>query len=347
MIKRDKITIIGVPASPYTRKMLAVLRFKNIDYSVIWGNPNQILDSMGLKVPKPTLLPVMILNKNENDQAVCDSTPIIRELDSIYKQRNIIPENKALAFLNSILEDFGDEWVTKYMFHYRWHFKDDIENAGNILPLLHSVNIDKKSHKDFKKYISELQISRLWVVGSNKKTAPIIERSYKRFLSLLDNHFESLPFLLGDRPSSSDFAFYGQMTQLLGFDPTSRSLALDLSPRSLAWVDIMEDLSGLDIKSKNFVAIEKLPKTLFSIFEEISRGYVPAMIANSKAYNNGEEIWKTNIDDEIWEQKTFPYQVKCLDWIRDEFNNLEEDDKTKVLDFLTETGCEKLLRDKE
>ncbi len=208
MKNRDKITIIGVPASPYTRKMLAVLRFKNIDYSVIWGNPNQILDSMGLKVPKPTLLPVMILNKNENDQAVCDSTPIIRELDAIYKQRNIIPENKALAFLNSILEDFGDEWVTKYMFHYRWHFKDDIENAGNILPLLHSVNIDKKSHKDFKKYISELQISRLWVVGSNKKTAPIIERSYKRFLSLLDNHFESLPFLLGDRPSSSDFAFY-------------------------------------------------------------------------------------------------------------------------------------------
>ncbi len=307
MKNRDKITIIGVPASPYTRKMLAVLRFKNMDYSVIWGNPNQILDSMGLKVPKPTLLPVMILNKNENDQAVCDSTPIIRELDAIYKQRNIIPENKALAFLNSILEDF----------------------------------------EDFKKYISELQISRLWVVGSNKKTAPIIERSYKRFLSLLDNHFESLPFLLGDRPSSSDFAFYGQMTQLLGFDPTSRSLALDLSPRSLAWVDIMEDLSGLDIKSKNFVEIEQLPKTLFSIFEEISRGYVPTMIANSKAYNNGEEIWKTNIDDEIWEQKTFPYQVKCLDWIRDEFTNLEEDDKTKVLNFLTETGCEKLLRDKE
>ena len=315
MKNRNKITIIGVPASPYTRKMLAVLRFKNIDYSVIWGNPNQILDSMGLKVPKPTLLPVMILNKNENDQAVCDSTPIIRELDTIYKQRNIIPENKALAFLNSILEDFGDEWVTKYMFHYRWHFKDDIENAGNILHLLHSVNIDKKSHKDFKKYISGLQISRLWVVGSNKKTAPIIERSYKRFLSLLDNHFESLPFLLGDRPSSSDFAFYGQMTQLLGFDPTSRSLALDLSPRSLAWVDIMEDLSGLDIKSKNFVEIEQLPKTLFSIFEEISRGYVPAMIANSKAYNNGQEIWKTNIDDEIWEQKTFPYQVKCLSLI--------------------------------
>ena len=106
----------------------------------------------------------MILNKNENDQAVCDSTPIIRELDAIYKQEILFPKNKALAFLNSILEDFGDEWVTKYMFHYRWHFKDDIENAGNILPLLHSVNLIK-NHKDFKKYISEFtdkQIMGCW-----------------------------------------------------------------------------------------------------------------------------------------------------------------------------------------
>ena len=49
----------------------------------------------------------------------------------------------------------------------------------------------------------------------------------------------------------------------------------------------------------------------------------------------------------MWEQKTFPYQAKCLEWIRDEFNKLEQDDKTKVFNFLTETGCEKLLIDKE
>ena len=118
MKNRNKITIIGVPASPYTRKMLAVLRFKNIDYSVIWGNPNQILDSMGLKVPKPTLLPVMILNKNENDQAVCDSTPIIRELDEIYKQRN----NAELELLDK----------NDYFLLY------EIKNLEKVLPSLES-----------------------------------------------------------------------------------------------------------------------------------------------------------------------------------------------------------------
>ena len=192
--------------------------------------------------------------------------------------------------------------------------------------------------------ISELQKSRLWVVGSNEKTASIIERSYKRFLLLLNNHFENLPFLLGDRPTSSDFAFYGQMTQLIGFDPTSRSLALELSPRSVAWVDVMEDLSGLNIKSKKIISLENIPNTLKSIFKEISRGYIPTMIANSKAYKSGEKTWNTKIDDEVWEQKTFPYQAKCLKWIRDEFNDLEQDDKIKVNDFLIDTGCEEIIK---
>ena len=215
------------------------------------------------------------------------------------------------------------------------------------MPLLHSVNLEEKAHKDFKKYITDLQISRLWVVGSNEKTADIIERSYKRFLALLENHFETTPFLLGNKPLSSDFAFYGQMTQLIGFDPTSREIALKLSPRTVAWVDIMEDLSGFDEDSSHLLSIENLPETTFSIFEELSHGYVPAMIANSIAFKEGQETWSTKIDDQMWEQKTFPYQAKCLEWIRDEFNELEQDDKTKVFNFLKETGCEKLLIGKE
>ena len=343
MKNRDKITIIGVPASPYTRKMLAVLRFKNIDYSVIWGNPNQILDSMGLKVPKPTLLPVMILNKNENDQAVCDSTPIIRELDAIYKQRNIIPENKALAFLNSILEDFGDEWVTKYMFHYRWHFEDDIEKAGTVLPLMHDVSLEDESHLEFKKYFSELQTSRLWVVGSNNKTAPIIEESYKRFLHQLETCLSINPFLFGKRPSSSDYAIYGQLTQLIGFDPTSSAIAHKISPRAISWIDQMEDLSGLDVNEEDWITFDQAETNLSNIFEEIGKVYIPALLANLKAINQKEKTWTALIDGAEWNQKSFPYQAKCLQWINNEFEVLSNDDQKDILNFLRNTGCSDLI----
>ncbi len=334
-------TVIGVPASPYTRKMLALLRYRRIPYKIIWGNAREILEQMGLDLPKPLLLPVFIF-QNE-DVAICDSTPIIRRLEVQSKDRSVIPEDKALAFINYILEDFGDEWVTKFMFHYRWHFKEDINNAGNILPLLHSVSLDNESHKHFKDYFSDHQVSRLWVVGSNQKTAAIIEKSYQRLLSLLEKHFQNIPYLLGKRPSSADFAIYGQMTQLIGFDPTSRTLALEKSPRSVAWVDLLEDLSGLSSAENDWIPLENAHESLHNIFKEIGRGYVPAMIENAKAFSSSKDKWQTDIDGAEWEQKTFPYQAKCLGWIKEEFNSLETKDQKRVEDFLANTGCEDLI----
>ena len=341
MENNDKTIVIGVPASPYTRKMLALLRYRRIPYKIIWGNAGEILEDMGLEVPKPLLLPVFIFHNEE--KATCDSTPIIRKLETQFEDRSAIPKDKALAFINYILEDFGDEWVTKFMFHYRWHFEEDVNNAGNILPLLHSVNLDNESHKHFKDHFSKHQINRLWVVGSNQKTAPIIEKSYQRLLGLLEKHFQNTPYLFGNRPSSADFAIYGQMTQLIGFDPTSRALALEKSPRSVAWVDIMEDLSGLKDKEDGWVVLEEAHESLHDIFKEIARGYVPAMIANAKALSSNEDKWQTDIDGAEWEQKAFPYQAKCLQWIKDEFSSLEVKDKNRVENFLANTGCKDLV----
>ena len=47
-------------------------------------------------------------------KTVTDSTPIIRRLEDEFEGRSVIPEDPALC--NYLLEDFGDEWVTKYMF---------------------------------------------------------------------------------------------------------------------------------------------------------------------------------------------------------------------------------------
>ena len=113
------------------------------------------------------------------------------------------------------------------------------------------------------------------------------------------------------------------MTHLFVFAPTSSVISLDLSPSAVACVDIMEDLSGFNDDSSHLLSIENLPETTFSIFEELSHGYVPVMIANSIAFKEGQETWSTKIDNQICEQKTFPYQAKCLEWIRDEFNKLE------------------------
>ena len=339
----NPIPIVGNPASPYTRKMLALMRYRRIPYAVEWGDPRALIKKMGLEEPKPILLPVLVFNIDGKNKAITDSTPIIRHLENEFSVRRVIPSDPKLNFLNYVLEDFGDEWVTKYMFHYRWHFEDDIEKAGTVLPLMHDVSLENKSHLEFKKYFSELQTSRLWVVGSNNKTAPIIEESYKRFLNQLETCLSINPFLFGKRPSSSDYAIYGQLTQLIGFDPTSSAIAHNISPRAISWIDQMEDLSGLNVHEEDWITFEQAERNLSNIFEEIGKVYMPALLANSNAINQNEKTWTANIDGAEWNQKSFPYQAKCLQWINNEFEVLSNDDQKDILNFLRNTGCSDLI----
>ena len=242
----DPIKVFGNVGSPYTQKMLSLLRYRNIPYSVSWGDVVQNLSFLNIEPPKPVLLPTMVFKDDEGlDICRTDTTPIIRYLEELYKEKSVIPSSPILCFLNYLLEDFADEWTTKYMFHYRWYFNEDADNAKKMLVLQHKIDIDDDSMNQFGDIIAERQINRLWVVGSNNETAKLIDQSYKRYLSLMEKHLKFLPFMFGQRPSSSDFGLYGQLTQLVGFDPTPRNIAYKQSPRTVSWVTIMSDLSGL------------------------------------------------------------------------------------------------------
>jgi len=348
MSENTPITFIGSPPSPYTRKMIALMRYRLIPYKVIWGNPEEILTNgclshLNIEPAKPNLQPTFLLRDHTGElKAYTDSTPLIRRFEAEFETRKCIPQDKFLSFLNYLLEDFADEWVTKYMFHYRWHFDEDIDNAGTLLPLNQIVNLDQDSLASFKKYISERQVSRLEVVGSNEATAEIIEKSFKRFLNLLEKHFSKLPFLFGKRPASADFALFGQLSQLVGFDPTSRKIVHEISPRTVAWVSQMEDLSGLEVSEEDWELAES-SETLDNLFKEIGRVYVPALLANKKAALNNEKTWQATIDDSLWTQQTFPYQVKCLNWINEEFEKLSSSEKEKTGSFLEKNNLEKFL----
>ena len=341
----ERIKIFGATPSPYTQKMLSVFRYRHIPYTVHNGDIANKIAKLGVEVPKPVLLPTLLLKDAAGALvATTDSTPIIKRLENEFKERGIIPDDPALAFINYLLEDFGDEWVTKYMFHYRWYFEEDADIAGTILPLVDlAINTPNELHSQYKEFIAKRQIDRLWVVGSNDETAELIDLSYKRFLKLMEDHLLVSPFLLGNKPSSSDFSFYGQLTQLVRFDPTPRKLAYEYSSRTVAWVDILEDLSGHDVENTSWTSLEESPDTLKNILNEVGKMYVPALLANADALNKGAEIWETEIDGAMWKQKTFNYQGKCLAWIKEEFDALNKDDKLRVKEYLQGTGCEILL----
>ncbi|MEM1232096.1 MAG: glutathione S-transferase C-terminal domain-containing protein, partial [Pseudomonadota bacterium] len=232
----------GVPGSPYTRKMLAYLRYRRIPYELLLGDQSETL---GLPRPRVDLLPTFYLpDADGNLQAQVDSTPLIRRFEKEHNGRETLPADEVLGFLCDLIEDYADEWLTKAMFHYRWYFDADIDQAGSILPLWRDVGVAPEQHAKLKAFVAERQISRLYVVGSNEITAPVIEASYRRFLEVMDTLLQRQPFVLGARPSAADFAIYAQLTQLAKFDPTPAALCLAQAPRVHAWTDLVDDLSG-------------------------------------------------------------------------------------------------------
>jgi hypothetical protein len=81
--------------------MLALLRYRRIPSSIIWGNPATVLDTMGIAQPKIAFLPTLLFeDENGERQAVCDSTPIIRRLEQERTERSVIPCDPALAFID-------------------------------------------------------------------------------------------------------------------------------------------------------------------------------------------------------------------------------------------------------
>lgn len=335
------LKLAGAPGSPYTRKMLAVLRYRRLPYTVIWKNPREIED---LPKPRPVLLPTFYLpDADGNIEAVVDSTPLITRFDEAEPARRVRPENAVLRFLDDLIEDYGDEWLTKAMFHYRWHHAADIARAGSILPRWRIDPVPEKQAGEMGKMFADRQISRLYVVGSNDTTAPIIEASYARFLALFRDHLEASPFVLGRRPGASDFALFGQLTSLTHFDPTPMALTLEQAPRVFAWVELVEDLSGLEPTQDDWMDPAAVPPTLSALLGEIGRVYAPFLLANAAAIEAGAEQVETEIDGARWVQPPFPYQAKCLAALRAKHASLDEADRKAVDAILAGTGCETLF----
>jgi glutathione S-transferase len=337
------ITVIGSTGSPYTRKMLSLLRYRRIPYRIIWGEPATELTRLGVAPPRIAFHPTLVMADADGEPtARCDSTPIIHELETIHSERGVVPADPALAFLDYLLEDFADEWCTKYMFHYRWHGAEDAHNAGTLLPVIAEPQLDADIWAERTSTFSARQIGRLGVVGSSPETAATIHASYRRLLELLDAHFAVQPFLLGQRPAAADFALFGQFSQLVGFDPTPRRLAHELAPRTVAWVGLMEDLSGMEPREQDWHGGAEIPASLQAILAELGRGYVPAMLANAAALAAKEKQWSTTIDGAQWTQQSFPYQGKCLHWLRERYAALNDEARQRVDTWLTGTGCDAL-----
>ena len=81
-----------------------------------------------------------------------------------------------------------------------------------------------------------------------------------------------------------------------------------------------------------------LPPTLMALLAEMGRVYPPLLLANADAIAAGAQSLETTIDGQTWGQQAFPYQAKCLKWLREERAALSDADRAQADSILAGTG---------
>ena len=336
------LRIAGALGSPYSLKMRAVLRYRRIPFQwVLRGSKWDDLPAA------PVALIPAISFPDQNGaypDAMIDSSPQIMRLEELVPDRSIVPVDPAVAFLDYLLEDYGDEWVTKQMYHYRWWYEDAVAKAGMQLPLDIDQQMPAEQLERSRLFITDRQQSRMALVGSTEGNRPVIEHSYERLLDLFDAHLATTPFLLGERPGRGDFGIFGQFSQLVGWDPESARVAVDRAPRVVHWVNSTDDLSWLPVDGDaGWTDAGSIQATISDLLCEVGRTYAPFLLANAAALESGADEVICTIDGHEFRQGPFAYQAKCLRWLRAAHDELDPGSRAAVGRMLADTGCEQLF----
>lgn len=336
------LTIIGNEGSPYSRKMRAVLRYRRIPHVWVVSNGPEYIAPPPVPV---AVIPVLVWHDEAGAmrEAAVDSTPLIARLEREYTGRSLLPPDPVLAFLSALVEDYGDEWCTKFMFHYRWTDPAGIDWARRQLMRQIDPAVPAAQLEQFAQWFGDRQIGRRAVVGSSDEAAPILEDGYRRLLGVLEALLAQRRFLFGDRPAAGDFGLYGQLTQLCGFDPGSARLAEREAPRVVAWTARCEELSGWRVDDSQWLDRDAALTALKPLLAEIGGSYVPFLLANAAAREAGNESVECTVQGGRWKQKVFAYQVKCLNALRAQALALAPDDRAWLTRALAGSGCEALL----
>jgi glutathione S-transferase len=323
----DVDRIYGSEFSPYSVKVRSYYRYKGIPHRWIVRNIETMSDYQ--KYAKIPIIPLVV---TANDEAIQDSTPILERLEAENPEPSIHPSHPVAAFVSALLEEFGDEWGNKWMFHLRWAREVDQIAAANRIAGSMMAGAGEEQIAGMAGQLRERMLGRVWFVGSNEQTGPLIEQSFRDGLGQLEAHLATRPYLFGARPAFADFGLWGQVYNTWT-DPTGSALIEGNAPNVLDWVHRMTWPRA----EGDFEAWSTLEPTLMPFLEDqLGKLFMPWTLANTRAISDGSEEFSVELASGPWTQKPQKYHAKSLAALREKYSAA---DKTELDAVLERAGC--------
>ena len=318
--------IFGNEMSPYSVKVRAWFRYKAIPH--LWLQRSQHREEFEARARLP-LIPLVV---TPDDRAIQDSTPVIEALEAEYPEPSIHPDDPALRFLSALIEEYGDEWGNKLMFHHRWYSEVDRRATALVLARSFLPDGEAAAVEALAKQVRERMVGRVHFTGSSEANAPLISRYLDDLLAILETHLESRKYLFGARPAFADFGLAPQLYEA-SLDPTAAGIIRARAPNVLAWsYRVLEPHN-----EGGFESWDSLKETLTPLLANAGAYFLPWSRANSDALEAGEESFSVKLPGGAYVQGPQKYHARSLIALRQKYRAAEGAPGLEAI--LAETGC--------
>ena len=278
--------LFGAETSAYSTKMRAFLKYKGVPFD--WTPRTQESEDELKRVARFPTLPILV---TASGFAVHDTTPMMEALEADSPEPSATPADPALGFLACVLEEYADAWLAKTVFHYRWTRKKDQRLAAARAIDDYYVTTPPENRKAAEDLALETMTGQLKTMQLDGELGDVLEKSFKRFVKLLEEHLRKHLFIFGERPSVADFAIAGQLIQMMK-DPTPAKIIEKDGEFVAKWCEFMSAPTA----SGPFAALEDLKETLAPIFQDdLALFFLPWAAENLESSLAGAETFTVTL----------------------------------------------------
>jgi glutathione S-transferase len=208
--------------SYFSAKVRPALRHKRLWYEELRADLADVKRRTGLG-----FIPIVVTPEGETWQ---DSSEILDALERRHPDPPLLPETALQRIAAFLVELYADEFGPAPAMQWRWGTPAREASArARFVAMTGSAAAGNAA--------ADAMVRRRDQVGATPEAAPALEAHTRELLAALSAHFESHPYLLGERMSLADCALMGFVHGHLFTDLESRRLLLETAVPVVGWIE--------------------------------------------------------------------------------------------------------------
>ncbi len=334
----------GDVTSPYTTKLWGVLHYRRIPYRQLRVTAEVYFDVIAKLVGMP-ILPVML---SPEGRVLQDSTPIVAWLEEAHREPehpSVVPADGALAFVDALLEDVADEYLSRLSMNTRWRDEAAIATLSRRIgrQLTWGVDADLDAVASM---IASRQTGFDLHLGLTPATRASADAQVREVLEILQAHLPRHGYLLGGRPSRADFAFYGQIRAHWWGDPASAPVVEQHGPEVIRWMQDLDELGDprgqrdeqVRARMGDHASLDDLWPTLAPLLAFAARTWLPMGRESGRPSVERQKRYRATVDGEEIEVSTHHYRAWAFEQVQRDWVRLPDTTQATLEPRLKEVG---------